>query len=108
MFSFLLIVTVLASVHSFIFVAATPEPLITEAPIQKRDDNVANGSPTDPILSTQTFAFDNLPDQVNPWPSVRGPQYGYNVCNSTNSEKCQTLWINSIVCLLLFNNVRHF
>ena len=107
--SFFLFVTVLvASVHSFIFVAATPEPLITPAPFHKRDDNIADGSNTDPILSTESFPYSAIPYEVNPWKSVRGPQFGYNMCNSSTQgpeSRCQTLIVNSIVRLPFLNSV---
>ena len=93
-------VTILASVHSFTFVAATPEPLIT-APLLKRDDDPpADGSNTDPILSTEAYPYTDFPYQVNPFPSVRGPQLGYNICNSTTEgedSECQTLIFNNLV-----------
>jgi hypothetical protein len=100
--SFFLIVTasVLASVHSFTFVAATPEP--TAAPLNKRDDKVADGSSTDPILSTETFPYTAIPYQVNPFISSRGPQSGYNKCNDTTEgeeSECQTMVMNDIVRL---------
>lgn len=44
------------------------------------------------------FAFwinaDNCDGRVNPYKSIRGPQSGYNICNSTtagDSSQCQTL-----------------
>lgn len=97
-FSYLLF---LASVHSFTFVAATPEPLITPAPLIKRE-TIADGSSTDPILFTQSFDYTALPEKVNPWQSVRGPQSGYNRCNSSTEgpdSMCQTLVLFNIVRL---------
>jgi hypothetical protein len=50
-------------------------------------------------LTDYHYTYPNLPYQVNPYPSGRGPQSGYNICNSTtegpNSE-CQTMFVNSI------------
>lgn len=37
--------------------------------------------------------------QVNPYISLRGPQSGYNICNSTTlgaDSECQTLIVNSV------------
>jgi hypothetical protein len=50
-------------------------------------------------LTDYHFSYSNVPYQVNPFPVGRGPQSGYNICNSTtegpNSE-CQTMFVNSI------------
>jgi len=72
---------------------------------------VSGQTPTSPPSSTPTlgpsplpltqysFQYPNLPEQVNPFNVGRGPQSGYNICNSTtegpNSE-CQTMFLNSI------------
>lgn len=107
--SFLLFVAVLASVHSFIFVAATPEPRITPAPfIAKREEGVVSNSQSStvsistPILSTLTYAYTKLPEEVYPYKVLRGPQFGYNICNSTTQgpdSLCQTLIFNNLVRL---------
>ncbi|GAA5900711.1 hypothetical protein JCM5296_004875 [Sporobolomyces johnsonii] len=34
-------------------------------------------------LTEYTYAYSDVPYQVNPYKSARGPQSGYNVCNST-------------------------
>jgi len=50
-------------------------------------------------LTQYTFQYPDLPEQVNPFPVGRGPQSGYNVCNSTTEgpdSRCQTMFINSI------------
>jgi hypothetical protein len=101
--SSLLFVAVLASVHSFTFVAATPNPEPTPAPrdivFDKRQNGVAGG-PGTPILSTISDAWAELPYQVYPFAVLRGPQIGYNQCNSSTmgpNSLCQTLIINSIV-----------
>ncbi|KPV73655.1 uncharacterized protein RHOBADRAFT_45616 [Rhodotorula graminis WP1] len=50
-------------------------------------------------LTQYTYAYDQVPYQVNPYPSVRGPQSGYNQCNSTtegDDALCQTLIANDI------------
>ena len=100
MFSpFLLSIAVLASVHSFIPVAAQVHPPISY------DRRQVAGGPGTPILSTIQYPFTALPEQVYPFPVLRGPQFGYNICNQTtqgNSSLCQNLIVNSAVCLLIF------
>ena len=105
--SSLLFAAVLA-VHSFSCVAASGPvpPQITQAPsptIQKRQ-GVAGASGT-PILSTLHYAYTDLPYQVYPFQVLRGPQYGYNQCNSTtlgSKSNCQTLIFNGPVRFYLF------
>ena len=103
--SLFLSVAVLASVHSFTFVAATPEPQITPAPHQKNLKRQVAGGPGTPILSTIQYPFTALPEQVYPFPVLRGPQFGYNICNSSTegpNSLCQTLIVNSAVRLFFF------
>jgi len=50
-------------------------------------------------LTQYSFKYPNLPEQVNPFPVGRGPQSGYNICNSTTEgpkSLCQTMFLNSI------------
>jgi len=50
-------------------------------------------------LTEYHYPYSNVPYQVNPYPSGRGPQSGYNVCNSTTegpNSQCQTAFVNSI------------
>ncbi|GAA6027411.1 hypothetical protein JCM8097_007842 [Rhodosporidiobolus ruineniae] len=50
-------------------------------------------------LTEYTFSYADIPYQVNPYNSGRGPQSGYNICNSTTSgadSQCQTLVANNI------------
>ncbi|KIM81611.1 hypothetical protein PILCRDRAFT_821384 [Piloderma croceum F 1598] len=50
-------------------------------------------------LTQYSFTYPNLPEQVNPFPVGRGPQSGYNICNSTtegSKSLCQTMFLNSI------------
>ncbi|BGP02082.1 hypothetical protein NBRC10513v2_005730 [Rhodotorula toruloides] len=57
----------------------------------------AEGSPLP--LTQYTYAYSDVPYQVNPYKSIRGPQSGYNICNSTtagDSSQCQTLIANDI------------
>jgi len=97
---FSLSILALAAVHSFTSALAAEQPTITPAPtptIAKRQ--VAGGSGT-PILSTLHYEYTALPYQVYPYPVLRGPQYGFNQCNSTTlgpNSNCQTLIFNSPV-----------
>jgi len=50
-------------------------------------------------LASKSFSYTNLPYQADTSNGVRGPQYGYNLCNSTTQNQqslCQTSVINSI------------
>lgn len=50
-------------------------------------------------LASKSFTYNNLPYQVDTDPTGRGPQSGYNICNSTTQNQesqCQTAIINSI------------
>ncbi|PVF94345.1 hypothetical protein CPB86DRAFT_740678 [Serendipita vermifera] len=50
-------------------------------------------------LASQSFDYNNLPYQVDPYVSERGPQVGYNICNSTTENQnslCQTAIINGL------------
>lgn len=98
-----------AVLHSFsLSVAfAAEDPQITQAPtepaaLERRQ--VAGGSGT-PILSTLHFPFTALPNQVYPFPVLRGPQFGFNICNSTTlgpNSNCQTLVFNGPVSRVYF------
>jgi hypothetical protein len=90
-------VAVLASVHSFTFVAAAEDPQITPGPSPEVVQRQVAGGISTPILSTLHFPYTALPEQVYPYQALRGPQFGYNICNSTtqgNSSNCQTLIVN--------------
>jgi hypothetical protein len=80
---------------------AAPDPLITAAPTPTTPERRQEaGGPGTPILSTLHFAFTDLPFQVYPFPVLRGPQFGFNICNSTtlgNNSNCQTLIFNGPV-----------
>ena len=111
--SFLPSIAVLASVHSFTFVAATqeaplpeitPPPAIANANVKRQ----VAGGPGTPILSTIEYPYTALPEQVYPFPVLRGPQFGYNICNSSTqgaNSLCQTLIVNSAVRILFLNNM---
>ncbi|GAA5991414.1 hypothetical protein JCM5350_006917 [Sporobolomyces pararoseus] len=58
-----------------------------------------------PLTEYTYSALSAVPYQVNPYKSERGPQTGYNICNSTTqgeTSECQTLIINSISDLCLW------
>ncbi|KAM0751777.1 hypothetical protein T439DRAFT_324968 [Meredithblackwellia eburnea MCA 4105] len=71
-----------------------PNPTITLGPR-------AVVTPTNsPLPLTQyTYAYNNIPYQVNPYAVGRGPQSGYNICNNSTEGPgalCQTAIVNSI------------
>jgi hypothetical protein len=50
-------------------------------------------------LASQTYTYTALPYQVDTSNGERGPQYGFNMCNSTTQNQnslCQTAIINSL------------
>jgi hypothetical protein len=50
-------------------------------------------------LTDYHYTYPNVPYQVNPYASGRGPQSGYNICNSTTegpNSLCQTMFVNGI------------
>jgi len=50
-------------------------------------------------LTDKKFTYPNLPYQVSPEQILRGPQFGFNICNSTTENQnsnCQTSFFNSI------------
>lgn len=96
-----LLVALAAAFHSFTSVLAAEDPQITPAPTPTTPERrqVAGASGT-PILSTLHFAFTDIPYQVYPFAVLRGPQFGFNICNSTTlgpTSNCQTLIFNSPV-----------
>jgi len=86
-------------------VAEPAAPTITPAP-RRLEDRVYTPPPyssyetTSPLPLTDYFyPYSQIPYQVNPFPVGRGPQSGYNQCNSTTEGPdalCQTLEMNSI------------
>jgi hypothetical protein len=109
----------LVAVHSFTPAFAGDDPTtITTAPKARRtpshhDLAKRQAAPTfettSPLPLTQyTYPYTALPEQVYPFAIGRGPQSGTNRCNSTtegpNSE-CQTLIVNTLVCLLFYFGV---
>ncbi|BGP39749.1 hypothetical protein JCM10450v2_003719 [Rhodotorula kratochvilovae] len=72
-------------------ITAAPAPS-TVAKAVKRQEQSAKP------LTEYTYAYSEVPYQVNPFNSGRGPQSGYNICNSTTSNadsQCQTLIANN-------------
>ncbi|GAA6012278.1 hypothetical protein JCM11491_007080 [Sporobolomyces phaffii] len=81
----------LAAVARSATITTAPSP--TQIEVAKR----AASSPSP--LTDYTYAYSAIPYQVNPYAVGRGPQSGYNICNSTTSgpdSQCQTLIANSI------------
>lgn len=93
-------------------VAATASPpVITAAPralyedvagdLVRRQSQPSGGVTTSPLpLTSYHYEYDELPYQINPYPVGRGPQFGFNQCNSTTEgpeSNCQTLVMNSLV-----------
>jgi hypothetical protein len=104
----------LVAVHSFTPALADENPsTITTAPKAKRTPyshhDIAKrqaGSSietTSPLpLTDYQYPYSAIPEQVNPFAVGRGPQAGYNRCNSTTegpTSECQTMEVNSLVCL---------
>lgn len=100
---FIPLVALVAAAHYFGVARAVPDPLITPAPTPTTPDldrRQVAGGPGTPILSTLHFAFTDLPFQVYPFAVLRGPQFGFNICNSTTlgpTSNCQTLIFNGPV-----------
>ncbi|KZP14013.1 hypothetical protein FIBSPDRAFT_797146 [Athelia psychrophila] len=105
-----LLAAALVAVHSFVPVLAE-DPSITAAPLAKRTPTshhdlakrqsaAATYETTSPLPLTQySYPYNAIPEQVNPYAIGRGPQSGYNVCNSTTegaASECQTMVVNSL------------
>lgn len=87
------------------FASAEPVyPTITPAPsptrvIKGRQATTTYETTTPLPLTEYFYPISAVPYQVNPFPVERGPQSGYNQCNSTTegpNALCQTLEFNSI------------
>jgi hypothetical protein len=90
-------------VHAARAAGITAAPM-AHADIARRQDTSLTAP--DPAASTPApltdyyIPYTALPYKVNPYPYLRGPQSGYNICNSTTAgdeSQCQTLIVNSIV-----------
>jgi hypothetical protein len=109
----------LVAVHSFGPVIAEENPAtLTTAPKAKRTPSshhdlakrqAANTYPTNtPLPLTQYhYPYNAIPEQVNPFAIGRGPQSGYNRCNSTTegaTSECQTMVVNSLADFCLWGS----
>jgi len=96
--------TALIAVHSFTPALAQADPLITPGPMAKRSHHVLakrqSTETTSPLpLTDYNYPFSAIPFQVNPYAVGRGPQAGYNKCNSTTegpTSECQTMEVNTL------------
>lgn len=98
----------LVAVYSFTpAVAGDNQATLTYPPFAKRtpwshhDIAKRQATPTNsPLpLTDYQYPYSAIPEQVNPYPVGRGPQSGYNRCNSTTegpTSECQTLIVNSL------------
>jgi hypothetical protein len=105
-FSGLLFAAVVA-VHSFVpaqahesLTAALPRRSPSHHDIAMRQ--AANTyETTSPLpLTEYNYPYSAIPEKVNPYAIGRGPQSGYNICNSTTEgadSQCQTMVVNSLV-----------
>lgn len=104
----------LAALHSFTPAHAHPGGgTITQSPpaqrtpthrdLAKRAAAATTYETTSPLpLTDYNYPFSAIPYQVNPYAIGRGPQAGYNICNSTTegaTSECQTMEVNSAVSL---------
>ncbi|KAF8313988.1 hypothetical protein DL93DRAFT_2080433 [Clavulina sp. PMI_390] len=66
----------------------------------------ATTSSITPLIShSYTYPGNDIPYQVDPNPTGRGPQFGYNICNSTtegSNSDCQTAFDNNIADFCLW------
>ncbi|KDE02549.1 hypothetical protein MVLG_06911 [Microbotryum lychnidis-dioicae p1A1 Lamole] len=93
-------------------VHAAPEPQVTQAPGQQEVARAlqarASGDGNTPLpLTSYTYAYNQVPNQVNPYDYLRGPQTGTNICNSTTENAdgmCQTALLNSIDSFCLWGS----
>ncbi|BGP18536.1 hypothetical protein JCM10213_002951 [Rhodosporidiobolus nylandii] len=73
----------------------TAQSAITAAPSKAKALAAVSALP----LTQYTYSYADIPYQVNPYKSIRGPQIGYNQCNDTtkgDDALCQTLIANNI------------
>ncbi|KAF7979906.1 hypothetical protein HWV62_40300 [Athelia sp. TMB] len=111
----------LVAVHSFSPVlAAEDASSITSAPAAKRTPSshhdlakraaaaATTYETTSPLpLTDYQYPYSAIPYQVNPYAIGRGPQSGYNECNSTTegaASQCQTMVVNSLADFCLWGS----
>ncbi|KAK4056849.1 hypothetical protein OIO90_002099 [Microbotryomycetes sp. JL221] len=72
---------------------------ITTPPATPTGSAIAARQATPSPLTAYSYAYTDLPYQINPYEYLRGPQTGYNICNSTTEgpdSMCQTAIMNDI------------
>ncbi|KAG8994252.1 hypothetical protein FRB95_011077 [Tulasnella sp. JGI-2019a] len=77
--------------------AAAAAPAATSAAPVTPAASADNSGTT--VLADKRFTYGQLPYKVDTDPTGRGPQSGYNICNSTTTgptSQCQTAFVNSI------------
>jgi len=108
----------LVAVHSFTPAIAGDAPsTITTGPKAKRTPSSHHDiairqaqtyETTSPLpLTDYQYPYSAIPEKVNPFPVGRGPQSGYNRCNSTTegpTSECQTLIVNSLADFCLWGS----
>ncbi|KAF7984665.1 hypothetical protein HWV62_12926 [Athelia sp. TMB] len=109
----------LAALHSFTPAHAHPGGgTITQSPpaqrtpthrdLAKRAAAATTYETTSPLpLTDYNYPFSAIPYQVNPYAIGRGPQAGYNICNSTTegaTSECQTMEVNSAADFCLWGS----
>jgi hypothetical protein len=84
-------------------ITAAPEKKRTPSLIDKRQATTYEINSPLP-LTDYMYPYSAIPEQVNPFPVGRGPQTGYNRCNSSTegpTSECQTMEVNSLVYFLV-------
>ncbi|GAA5969475.1 hypothetical protein JCM11641_008127 [Rhodosporidiobolus odoratus] len=74
------------------------ESTVTSAPVVASTKVAQLAAASALPLTEYTYAYSDVPYQVNPYQSTRGPQVGYNQCNETtkgDGSMCQTLIANN-------------
>jgi len=119
MFSLPFLMAALASLHSFTPVLGHPNAgTITQSPpaqrtpthhdLAKRAAAATTYETTSPLpLTDYNYPYSAIPYQVNPYAIGRGPQAGYNICNSTTegpTSECQTMEVNSAADFCLWGS----
>jgi len=113
----LLFAAALVAVHSFAPVIATDEATITHPPPARRTPSshhdlakraATTYETTSPLpLTDYQYPYSAIPNQVNPYAIGRGPQAGFNICNSTTenaASECQTMEVNTLADFCLWGS----
>jgi len=105
--------TALIAVHSFTPALAVADPLITPPAVAKRSHHdlarrQSASETTSPLpLTDYQYPFSAIPYQANPYAVGRGPQAGFNKCNSTTegpTSECQTMEVNTLADFCLWGS----